>query len=457
MTDPTAPGPGGVEPAGVDPGGVEPGRVGPGGDTAWFHCFAGVAGDMALGALVDAGADLAEVEALCRRLPVTGWDIEAEPVLRGGLAATKIHVRVTTAAEAHRSWAVIRDLLDTAALPERVRARTGAVFGALARAEGALHRRPPDEVSFHEVGSLDAIVDVVGVCAALEILGVDEVRCSPIAVGRGTVRADHGLLPNPSPAATLILAEVGAPTHGIDSPVELTTPTGAALMAGLAAAFGPLPPVMLRATGFGAGGSDPDGRVNATQVVLGDATALGSGGADWGATGSGQPVALLETNVDDATGEVLADAVAELMAAGAHDAWITPIVMKKGRPAHTVSVLADPAVAADLAAVLRTSTGSIGVRGATLERWPASRSMGEVDVDGHRVRTKISPGRVKAEHDDVVAVARATARPTSEVATRAEAAALASLQTEEARTERARTERARTEEGPAEPLPDGRS
>ena len=386
---------------------------------AWFHCFAGIAGDMALGALVDAGADLDRITAVCRALPVEGWSVEAEPVLRGGVAATKVHVHLPGPADDQgghgRTWFAIRSMLGEAPLPERVRARALAVFGVLAAAEAELHRTDPDAIHFHEVGGVDAIVDVVGTCAALELLEVDEVRCSPVTVGLGTVQAAHGELPNPAPAVVRILAGAGAAVHGLDSPVEHTTPTGAALMAGLAAGFGPLPPMVLHGTGFGAGSSDPDGRVNATQVVLGAAI-----DPAWGQPGSGQPVVLIETNVDDVTGETLADAVVALLEAGAHDAWITPTVMKKGRPAHTVSALADPAVAALVARTLRSSTGSFGVRASTLERWPAQRAVDRVEIDGRDVRVKRSPDRAKAEHDDVVATARATGRSPEDIAREAE-------------------------------------
>lgn len=377
---------------------------------AWFHCFSGIAGDMALGSLIDAGADLAEVRDMLEHLPVTGWAVEAEPVLRCGLAATKVHVHVEETSVV-RTAAHIAGVVEEGRLPDRVRRRALAVFAALADAEGRLHRRAPEQVHFHEVGGLDAIVDVVGTCAALEVLGVDQVRASTIATGTGMVRAAHGLLPNPAPAVVALLASVGAPTAGLDVGVELTTPTGAALVAALASGFGPLPPMTIEASGFGAGSRDIDGRPNATQVVVGAATEAPS---------SGQPVVLLETNVDDATGEVLAHAVTALLAAGAHDAWVTPILMKKGRPAHTVSALADVALAAQVADTLTRETGSLGVRGSTIERWPTLRRSDVVDVAGFPVRIKISPGRVKVEHDDAARVAERAGLPLREVLSRAE-------------------------------------
>lgn len=384
---------------------------------AWFHCFSGIAGDMALGSLVDAGADLDEVRALLGRLPVRGWAVEAEPVLRCGLAATKLHVHVEERTVV-RTASHIAALVEEARLPERVSARALAVFAALADAEGRLHRRPPEQVHFHEVGGLDAIVDVVGTCAALEVLGVDEVQASTVVTGTGMVRAAHGLLPNPAPAVVALLGSVGAPTTGLDVGVELTTPTGAALLAALADGFGPMPSMTIEATGFGAGTRELDGRPNATQVVIGIAAEE---------LGAGQPVVLLEANVDDATGETLAHAVTALLAAGALDAWVTPIIMKKGRPAHTVSALADLALAAELAATLTAETGSLGVRGTSLERWPAARRFESVEVEGYPVRVKVSPGRIKVEHDDAVRVARRAGLPLREVLSRAEAAGRASL------------------------------
>lgn len=384
---------------------------------AWFHCFSGIAGDMALGSLIDAGADLDEVRALLERLPVGGWAVEVESVLRCGIAATKLHVHAEEGTVV-RTASHIAALVEEARLPERVSARALAVFAALADAEGRLHRRPPAQVHFHEVGGLDAIVDVVGTCAALEVLGIDEVRASTVVTGTGMIRAAHGMLPNPAPAVVALLASVGAPTTGIDVGVELTTPTGAALLAALASGFGPMPSMSIEATGFGAGSRDIDGRPNATQVVVGTAV---------DAIGAGQPVVLLEANVDDATGETLAHAVAALLDAGAHDAWVTPIVMKKGRPAYTVSALADTALAAQVATTLTAETGSLGVRGTTLERWPSVRSIDTVEVEGYPVRVKVSPGRFKVEHDDAARVARRAGLPLREVLSLAEAAARSGL------------------------------
>ena len=379
--------------------------------TAWFHCFAGIAGDMALAALLDAGADVDEVMKMVSRIPAGSWSVEPRPVQRGGIAATRLDVR-TKETGVVRTHAHIVGLIEEARLPDRARDRALATFSALAEVEGRLHRRHPSTVHFHEVGALDAIIDIVGTCAALEVLGVGRVCASAVATGTGMIRSAHGVLPNPAPAVVELLR--GAPTYGRETTVELTTPTGAAILAANATSYGPMPAMVIEATGFGAGTRELEDLPNVTQVVIGN--------EDRAAEQPGQPVVLLEVNVDDATGEVIASTIAALLDAGAHDAWVTPILMKKGRPAHTVSALADPSLAQQIARVLTAETGSFGVRGHALERWPSERQMNEVEVHGLPVRVKVSPGRVKAEHGDAARVARRTGLPVREVIFRAEEA-----------------------------------
>lgn len=381
---------------------------------AWFHPFSGIAGDMALGACIDAGADVAAIEELLDRLPVDGWDLEFDTVLRGGIAATHVvvHVRETGVV---RTAEHINGLITEARLPDRVRSRALAVFHRLAEVEGRLHRRPASQVHFHEVGGVDAIIDVVGTCAALESLEVDVVHAGPVATGVGMTRSAHGAIPVPAPAVIELLR--GAPVANVDIPHELTTPTGAALLAALAERWGPMPAMTVTASGYGAGTRELDARVNAVQLVVGTLVERPS------LDGDGQTLVELAVNVDDATGETLAHAVAELLAAGAADAWITPVIMKKGRPGHVVTALTDQADAGRVADVLTAETGSFGVRARAVERWPASRRFDEVDVDGHAIRIKVSPGRTKVEHDDAADVARRTGRPLREVVSLAEEAA----------------------------------
>ncbi|MGH9041215.1 MAG: nickel pincer cofactor biosynthesis protein LarC [Acidimicrobiia bacterium] len=383
-------------------------------NTAWFHCFAGIAGDMALGACLDAGAPVDEVREILGRLPIRGWALNPEPVMRGGLAATRAVVEAKGDTVVARTYSHIAGLLEEGRLPDRVRDRAGRVFRVLAETEGRLHRRPMGQVHFHEVGSLDAIVDVVGTCAALETLGVDEITASAVAVGTGMVRSGHGMLPNPAPAVLDLLKN--APLAGVDESVELTTPTGAALLAGLCTHFGPLPAMRLTATGFGAGTRELEALPNLLHLAVGEAI-------DGSGILPGQPLALLEANLDDVSGEVVAHAVEVLLEAGALDAWTAPVTMKKGRPGVVVAVLCHLPDSSRLRDQLAHETGTLGVRVSQVDRWPFARSVEEVEVEGLPVRVKRAARRVKVEYEDAARVARRTGLPLREVVSRAEAEA----------------------------------
>ena len=389
---------------------------------AWWNCSAGIAGDMALASLIDAGADIDEVVAGLEGLPVTGWHIEVAKTTRAGVAASQLRVDIDPESDlTERTWGTIRAIIEQApGMPERARTRAQAVFGRLAAAEGRLHGLPPEEVHFHEVGGLDAIVDVVGTCLALESLGVGSVRSGPVALGTGTVRGSHGLLPNPAPAVVELL--VGAPVRGAAREEELTTPTGAALLAALAESFGPLPSMKIRSSGYGAGSRDLDGRANVLQVVIGDLETEAPAEIPLH-----QDLVVLEANVDDVTGEVLAHTVGALMSAGALDAWLVPVVAKKGRPAHVISVLAEPGTVSRLATVLMQETGTLGFREHFVSRSALIRQSLEVEVSGERVRVKAGPYQLKAEHDDCARAAAHLGLPLSEVARQAEQAARARL------------------------------
>ncbi len=384
-------------------------------NVAWLHPFSGIAGDMTLGALLDAGAELSFVISTLEGLNVDGWSLTTEQVDRNGIRATRA---VVDAPEQHhhRRWSDIRLLLEQASLPDRVQARALAVFEALAIAEGKVHGLPPDEVHFHEVGALDAIVDIVGSCAALESLNIDEVASGPVAVGVGSISAAHGILPNPPPAVVNLLE--GIPTVSVDIDTELTTPTGAAIVKALADRVGPMPDMTINGSGYGAGTRDLVDRANVTQVVVGTSAHVDTGTEIWEET-----VTELSTNLDDVTGEVLGHAIGQLVDAGALDAWATPIVMKKGRPAHTLSVLATPTDAPRLVDIMMSATGTLGVRTRQIERTVAARRMVTVSVDGHHIDVKVSDFRVKAEFDHVLAAAKALGLRVSEVAARAEALA----------------------------------
>ena len=370
---------------------------------------------MTMGALLDAGADLNFVVATLKRLDIDGWALSAERVERKGIDATRAIVDATEQHH-HRHWSDIRELLESSSLPDRVRTRSLAVFETLAIAEGKVHGVPAEDVHFHEVGALDAIVDIVGSCAALESLDIDEIASGPVAVGVGTITAAHGVLPNPPPAVVNLLEQI--PTIGVDVDLELTTPTGAAIIKALATGVGAMPDMTIRCSGYGAGTRDLSDRANVTQVIIGSLTPAAAQSSD-----ETEPVVELSTNLDDVTGEQLGHAIGELMAAGALDAWVTPIVMKKNRPAHTLSVLSHPNQTTELAGLVMSLTGTLGVRSQQLDRVTAKRTTVTVSVDGHDIGVKISDVRIKAEFDDVAAAATALGLPVQEVAARAEALA----------------------------------
>ena len=382
---------------------------------AWFNCSAGVAGDMVLASLVDAGADPLRIAEIMSGLALHDYALTFEATQRAGVSSTRAIVveHGHDDSHHHRSWRDIRAMLEESDLPARVRSRSLAVFEVLADVEGKIHGVAAEEVEFHEVGAVDSIVDVVGVCAALEVLDVEQIVCGSIGTGHGTIRTQHGELPNPSPAVVGLAAMRNVGLTGVNDHRELATPTGVAVMVALADTFGPIPTMNVSSRGFGAGSADVDGRANVVQVLVGESSNISAH--------SGEAVRLLEANVDDVTGEVLAHTISALLSAGAHDAWATPIVMKKGRPAHTVHALCDPALSARIVQVMVAETGTLGVRGTILERWPQARSERVVMVDGLEIRVKVTAGRVKVEHDDAVQVAAALGLPLREVLLRAEA------------------------------------
>ena len=374
----------------------------------------GASGDMLLGAVVDAGVPLERIEQTLDGLGVDGWALRADPVTRAGLAATHVVV-MTRETGVVRTWANVRDLLRRADLPEPVRERALATFLRLARVEARIHRRELERVHFHEVGALDAIVDVVGVCAGLDALGVTSVTCGPVPQGVGMVRGEHGLLPLPAPAVLELL--VGAPTFSTGEAVELTTPTGAALLAEWTDEWGPLPAMTVAAVGYGAGSRELE-RPNVLRVVLGERTEA--------ASPPGQ-VVVLETAVDDLPGELVPHVLDALRAAGASDAYARPVVMKKGRPGVEIVCLAAPARAEALRAVLFRETTTLGVRARLDGRWTLDREWVEVDVAGATVRLKVGSldgavMNVAPEFEDCAAAARATGLPLKEVFARARAA-----------------------------------
>ena len=384
---------------------------------AWIDASAGVAGDMLLGALLDAGADPAAVQAAVDAVVPHSVAITTTEVTRAGLRATKAAVAVTTPDSPHRRWATVRALLEDADLPDPVRGRALAVFARLAAAEARVHGIDPDQVHFHEVGALDSIADVVGVCAALYDLRVDSVSAGPVALGAGTVRTAHGALPVPVPAVVELAQgwRVSAGGQG-----ELTTPTGMALLVTLAERCQDLPPLQVHRVGAGAGTRDQAGRANVTRVVLGDEAA-----------GSADPTSatlLLETNVDDLDPRLWPEVLQRLLRHGADDAWLVPILGKKGRPGHVLSVLSPPDRADILRAEMLTTTSTFGVRETAYRKYALPRSWFDVALGDLVVAVKVASrdgviAQVSPEFDSVAAAAATLGRTQHDILTAAGAAA----------------------------------
>jgi hypothetical protein len=386
----------------------------------YLDCVAGVAGDMLLGALLDAGASLAAVQRAVDAVVAGSVSVEVQPVTRAGMRATKAEVVMRVDDPPHRDWRTIRRMLADADLDERVRADATRVFAALADAEARAHGIDAEDVHFHEVGALDSIADVVGVCAAVVDLGVQTLSAGEVAVGSGTVRMAHGRIAVPGPAVVELSRgwRVRAGGEG-----ELTTPTGMALVTTLGAVCEDLPAMTVGGSGTGAGTRDVAGRPNVTRVVLGERADAASTAAS-----EGTPATVIEANVDDLDPRLWSGVLAALLAAGAQDAWLVPILMKKGRPAHTLHVLCAPDAAPALRDVVYAHTSTIGVRQAPTTKFMLPRTWVDVQVDGHPVPVKVGhDGRtitqVTPEFDAVAALARTTGRSELAVLTAAATAA----------------------------------
>jgi uncharacterized protein (TIGR00299 family) protein len=386
----------------------------------WVDATAGIAGDMLLGALIDAGAPLDRVESAVSAVVPGEVELRTSTVQRAGLRALKVDVESRAEDHPHRSWARIRSMLETAELPGAVRTTALAAFARLADAEARVHGVSTDDVHFHEVGSWDSIADIVGVCAALAELGVIRVTASPVAVGSGRIGSVHGDMPVPPPAV-LELARGWQVLAGGEG--ELATPTGMALIRALADECGAMAPMEITAVGVGAGGRDVPGRANVVRVALGIPMAdAPTTDAMW----------VLETNIDDLDPRVWPTVLAALLEAGAADAWLVPIVMKKGRPAHTLCVLAHDTEREALRDKVFALTSTIGVRETPVSRVALDRDWRAVALRGGEVRIKVAvrAGRIvhaTPEFDDAAALARARGVPVRQMLDEAVAAAEAAM------------------------------
>ncbi|KUI29284.1 nickel pincer cofactor biosynthesis protein LarC [Mycobacterium sp. GA-2829] len=383
--------------------------------TLYIDCVGGIAGDMLLSALIDAGASLADILA---KLPVTGVGLDIRAVERHGIGATALTVNAPHE-HAHRRIQDIRAIIDSSSMPAGAKARAHRAFEVLAVAEGHVHRISPDDVTFHEVGALDAIVDICGVALALDQLAVGEIVCSPLPMGRGTTRSAHGVLPLPAPATLEILR--GSPVYAIDVEGETVTPTGAALVKSLSDRFGSMPSMTLSVIGIGSGTADWGAVPNVARAVLGT--------PDPAQPDPGRAALVLETNLDDMLPEWVPNVLQACLDAGAHDAWTTPAGMKNGRPGIMLSALVSTSHERAVARALLRHTTTLGVRVRRVEhRWALERRFESVSIDGHQISVKFGTldgevVNVKPEHRDCVATAEATGRSVKSVWIEALAAA----------------------------------
>ena len=364
--------------------------------------FSGIAGDMTLGALVDLGLDQEWLRALPAMLGLEGVTARIERVSRAGIDCAKVDFVIPPQPHG-RHLRQIRDIVQRSDAPEGVKRRADAAFSAIAEIEGTIHGVSPEKVHLHEVGAVDAILDVVGAVWGFELLGVSEIYCGPISLGDGSIRAAHGVLPVPAPA-TLRLLEGLRVRSGPEGAGELVTPTGAALVRVLARGLPPETYVPLR-SGYGAGSREFHDRPNALRVILAESAAVNGAGVE--------DLVLLAADVDDMAPEYLAGAADALRSAGALDVVLFPSVMKKGRPGARIEVLVRPEKADALERAVFDQTTTIGVRRSRVQRRALPRETRSVDVRGHAVRMKIvampdGARRVKPEYDDVARLAEVT-------------------------------------------------
>lgn len=368
----------------------------------YIDAFSGLAGDMLIAALADAGANSHAISRALESFAIgatTTWD----RVQRRGVTALKFHVGVNEPPK-HRHLSGILKLIHAADLPETVKSKAEHIFRVLGEAESTIHGVDIEKVHFHEVGAVDSLCDIVGVCLALDLLAVDAIHCSPINVGSGTVNTEHGVLPIPAPATAALLKN--KPIYARGPALELTTPTGAAVVAALAAEFGAMPPMRVGSIGYGAGDRDFQEHANVVRVLIGEAS---------GASES-VSVSIIEANIDDSSPQLIGYAMERMFEAGALDTLVIPAQMKKGRPGFLIQVIAEHEKREELASILFRETTTLGVRFYNAERRVQSRKWVEVQTPHGIVRIKTGDnGNFAPEYEDARKIAAASGRPLKQI------------------------------------------
>ena len=376
---------------------------------AYFDCFSGISGDMTLGALVDAGCSLDALRDKLQQLPVPGWEISSEKVWKNGMAATCVRVKTQDTLK-HRSLTTTLEILEKSGLESRVKVRASSIFRELGEAEAAVHDVPIEKIHFHEVGAVDAIVDIVGACIGFEELGFERFACSALNVGGGTAKMAHGVLPVPAPATARLL--MGKPTYSNGVQRELVTPTGAAIVATLCDSFGPQPAMKVSAIGYGAGTADLEAQPNVLRILAGEMSPS--------VDSHGGTIRVLEANLDDMNPQIFGYLLEKALAAGALDVFGTPVHMKKSRPGTLVTILCKPEDQTKFEEMLFAETTTLGVRSYLVERRALPREFVKVETEFGDLRVKVAwkDGRVQhasPEFDDCRKLAEEKNVPLHEV------------------------------------------
>lgn len=347
---------------------------------AYFDCFSGISGDMTLGALIDAGVAVERLRDELAGLQIRGWEISAEKVWKNGMAATFASV-ASHEQQTHRGLTQILEILDKSSLDSGVRERAAAIFRALGEAEAGVHDVPLEKIHFHEVGAVDAIVDIAGTCVGFAALGIEKFVCSPLNVGGGTAKMAHGVLPVPAPATAKLL--LGKPTYSNGVQRELVTPTGAAIVSTVCESFGPQPAMSVSAIGYGAGSADLEGQPNVLRLMTGEATKTVVPGFD-------EEIAVIEANLDDMNPQIYGYFLEKALAAGALDVYTTPVQMKKNRPGTLLTLLCRPGDANALMSLVFAETTTFGARTYRAQRRTLPRESVSVHTRYGDVRMKLS-------------------------------------------------------------------
>jgi uncharacterized protein (TIGR00299 family) protein len=347
---------------------------------AYFDCFSGISGDMTLGALVDAGCTADLLRSELQALKVSGWELSTEKVWKNGMSATYVRVK-TGDQQKHRSLSTILEILKSSPLAAPVRERASAIFQKLGEAEAHVHDAPIEKVHFHEVGAVDAIVDIVGACIGFHALGIERFACSPLNIGGGTAKMAHGVLPVPAPATARLLQ--GAPTYSNGVQRELVTPTGAAIVATLCDSFGSQPPMTVSAIGYGAGTADLEGQPNVVRIMIGEAAAKSAAALD-------EEISIIEANLDDMNPQIYGYVLEKALSAGALDVYTTALQMKKNRPGTLLTILCRPEDSSKLMSLIFAETTTLGVRTHRAQRRVLPREWVSVSTAYGDVRIKLS-------------------------------------------------------------------